>query len=325
MSKIFDALQRSESERGESKSAALPQGPELLREAERRAASDWETAVSVNVPEIALVDEKQEVINSQLLSIPAESVPIPLATGGSSPSKLGESLASFSPLPISVKPEGHLVCLQDWKSPAAEAIRLLAVRLRDLRRHRTLKKVVITSTVPREGKSTISSNLACALARRADEKVLIIEGDVRLPVVHKLFGIDQQSGICDLLRGERSLKECVFHLLDAGVWVMPAGKPATNPLEILQSKKLSIIMDQLAATFDWIVIDSPPVLPLADTSIWMRQADGVLLVTRLGVTDKKQLQKGLEALEPQKVLGALLNGTQASRYSSYYYGNSKES
>ena len=78
-------------------------------------------------------------------------------------------------------------------------------------------------------------------------------------------------------------------------------------------------MDQLAANFDWIIIDSPPVLPLADTSIWMRMADGILLVTRQGTTEKKQLQKGLEALDPKKTLGALVNGATVSAYSGYYY------
>jgi len=78
-------------------------------------------------------------------------------------------------------------------------------------------------------------------------------------------------------------------------------------------------MEQLATQFDWLIIDSPPALPLADTSVWMRLADGVLLVTRQGVTEKQQLLKGLDAIDPQKLLGALTNGTIASTYSGYYY------
>ena len=81
-------------------------------------------------------------------------------------------------------------------------------------------------------------------------------------------------------------------------------------------------MERCAALFDWIVIDSPPVLPLADTSVWSRLADGVLLVTRQGVTEKQPLQKGLEALDPKKLLGALVNGSLASAYSGYYYRSS---
>ena len=84
-------------------------------------------------------------------------------------------------------------------------------------------------------------------------------------------------------------------------------------------------MNELAKYFDWIIIDSPPVLPLADTSIWMRLADGIFLVTRQGTTKKQQLQKGLEALNPQKTLGAVFNGAAASAYSGYYYRASSQS
>jgi Mrp family chromosome partitioning ATPase len=90
-------------------------------------------------------------------------------------------------------------------------------------------------------------------------------------------------------------------------------------LELLQSGKLPALMEQLGQWFDWIVIDSPPVLPLADTSVWMRLADGVLLITRQGITEKRQLKRGLEAVEPKKLIGALLNGSTNSSDTDYYY------
>jgi capsular exopolysaccharide synthesis family protein len=321
MSKIFDALKRSEGERTGNETTALPQGPDLLRDAERRVASSWDAIVSVKDSDLEL-EGGEKVLTSQFVSSTATpGMPLPpslLKAGGRV-----EISNRFATLPIAIAPESHLACLTDRKSPTAEAVRLLAVRLRDLRRSRTLKKIVITSTIPREGKSTIAANLACALGRRVDERVLLIEGDLRLPTVLRMFGVEPQRGLCELLRGDRGLAECIFHLPDADLWVLPAGSASnSNPLELLQSQKMSSVMDELSTLFDWIVIDSPPVLPLADTSIWMRISDGVLLVTRQGVTEKKQFMKGLEALEPQKVLGALLNGSKASRYSSYYYGES---
>src|SRR6202034_3352103 len=90
-------------------------------------------------------------------------------------------------------------------------------------------------------------------------------------------------------------------------------------LELLQSGRLSSLMDQLTALFDWIIIDSPPVLPLADTSIWMRLADGILLTTRQGTTTKPQLQKGLEAIEPKKLIGAVVNSSKSAAACDYYY------
>ena len=104
----------------------------------------------------------------------------------------------------------------------------------------------------------------------------------------------------------------------SGLWVLPAGSAPENPLELMQSGKLSPLMEQLTAWFDWIVIDSPPVLPLADTSIWARLADGILLVTRKSITEKQQLQRGLEALERSKLLGALVNGSTDAAHSDYY-------
>jgi capsular exopolysaccharide synthesis family protein len=323
MSRIFDALQRSEGDRKGTESIALPQGQELLREAERRVAADWEAAVSVEGKKFETIAEVDEILPPCIISSPTAGEPFPLASARLGGDEWSAMIDRFQSSPISVSPESRLVCLEEWTTPTAEAIRLLALRLRDIRRSRALKKVVITSTVPREGKSTIAVNLSCALARKAEEKVLLIEGDVRLPVVLKMFGIDRQFGLCEFLRGKCDLTDCVCHLPDAGIWVLPAGKSAGNPLEFLQSQNLPVIMNQLSAMFDWVLIDSPPVLPLADTSIWMRLADGVLLVTRQGVTEKKQLQKGLEFLEPQKLVGAVLNSAQASHYSSYYYAESE--
>ena len=111
----------------------------------------------------------------------------------------------------------------------------------------------------------------------------------------------------------------VYRLDPLGLWFLHAGSTPQNPLELMQSGKLSPIMEQLSSWFGWIVIDSPPVLPLADTSVWGRFADGILLVTRQGTTQKPQLQRGLEALEPAKLLGAIVNGSAAVAHNDYYY------
>jgi len=110
----------------------------------------------------------------------------------------------------------------------------------------------------------------------------------------------------------------IYRLEGPGCWFLPSGSSPRNPLELMQSGRLNALMDQLAASFDWIVIDSPPVLPLGDTSLWMRQADGVLLVTRQGATEKQKLQRGLEAIEKSKLIGALLNSSREAASSDYY-------
>lgn len=325
MSNIFDALKRSENERGGSDSSRPAKATELLQRAERRAVSNWEANVSDVGPEARSFADNNEIIVRGTIPI-AEAVAVaPGNAEGLSANERSEILGRFQSLPISLPSQNRIVCLTDKESPTAEAVRLLGVRLRDLRRIRPLKKVLITSSIPQEGKSTIAANLACVLAQAPDQKTLLVEGDLRRPSLSQMFGIQKRRGIRDWLRGEISLSAHICYLEEAGFWLLPAGDATNDPIELLESEKLRTMMEQLAARFDWIIIDSPPVLPLADTSVWMRLADGVLLVTRQGTTKKQQLQKGLVALDSTKLLGALLNGSMASAYSGYYYRSSPAS
>jgi capsular exopolysaccharide synthesis family protein len=284
MSHIFDALQRSEAEReGTDASLAEPStfsvATELLQAAERKRRGA--SAASIDRPD------------------------------------LSGSLDQFPSLPVSILPNSRLVSVGEEESLGAEKFRFLAVRLRQLRQSRPLQKVLITSTIPQEGKSTVAANLACTLARRKQHKTLLLEGDLRRPTVAQKFGLGGVPGLSEWLRGE-SQSMNIYRLEALGLWVLPAGSAPENPLELMQSGKLSPLMDRLTAWFDWIVIDSPPVLPLADTSIWARLADGILLVTRKSITERQQLRRGLEALEPAKLLGALVNGSTDAAHSDYY-------
>jgi capsular exopolysaccharide synthesis family protein len=146
-----------------------------------------------------------------------------------------------------------------------------------------------------------------------------LEGDLRKPALSQILGVGANPGLCECLQGERAIAKCIYHLENPGLWLLPSGSAYSNALELLQSDRLSALMDQLDKWFDWIIIDSPPVLPLADTSVWARLADGILLVTRQGTTEKRHLQRGLEGLETKKLIGALLNCSQSSGNSDYYY------
>ena len=228
------------------------------------------------------------------------------------------SSLEFRPLEVSLGLQTRLTCLSDADSAAAEAFRLLGVRLRDLRRTQPLKKILITSSIPQEGKSMVSANLAITMAR-AKQKVLVLEGDIRRPALAEAFGLAPQAGLCEWLSGEQDLASSIYYLESAGLWIMPAGTSPQNPLELLQQGKITALMNQLADWFDTVIIDSPPVLPLADTSVWMRLADGILLVTRQGVTEKRRLRRGLDAINAQKLIGAIVNCSATSTRSDYYY------
>lgn len=331
MSQIFDALLRSEVERAGNGAATGVEATELLRSVERESAVQFAPAsapirvgAEASATRQALLERVAVASNAEIASS-IEALETNRAGQQASSEQPDDIWSRFGTLPAACLAEGRLVCYTDRATPTAEAFRLLGVRLRELRQDKPLNKLLITSTVPREGKSTVASNLACTLGRKKEEKVLLLEGDIRRPTLSGIFNLAKVPGISQLLQGTHSLEQCIYRLEGPGIWIMPAGSMPTTPLELLQSRRLPSLMNRLTGLFDWVIVDSPPVLPLADTSIWSQMVDGILLVTRRGVTEKKQLERGLEALDREKVIGALLNGSQASTYSSYYYTPSSES
>jgi capsular exopolysaccharide synthesis family protein len=316
MSLIFDALQRSEAERSGVDLSALTAATEVLELAELHAVSDQKVATHAEKPDATRSDTSSVVRTAAPTTVALEDAAL------AEPSQHNEHLDVFPQFQIQqvvVPAEKRLICYTDGESLAAENFRFLGIRLQHLRRERTLKKVLITSTIPQEGKSMVSANLACTLARRMHQRTLLVEGDVRRPTLSPMFGVSMLPGISECLQGERTLMKSIYLLEGPGLWLLPAGSSPRNPLELLQSGKLSAMMDQLNTWFDWIIIDSPPVMPLADTSVWMRLADGILLVVREGISEKRQLVRGLEALEAKKVIGALVNGSKRSAPSDHYY------
>jgi capsular exopolysaccharide synthesis family protein len=291
MSRIFEALQRSESERSGTASAPPALATELLQVVERQASAF--AAKDLPASEAA----------------PKDFVAKEFAK---------EDLSRFQSLPVSLPPDSKLVCLTSHESFGAEKFRFLGVRLRQLQQSRPLKKLLITSTIPEEGKSTVSANLATILARRQQPKILLLEGDLRRPSLARQFGLGRIPGLSEWLQGEPRTINDIYRLEGPNLWFLPAGRPPENPLELMQSGRLSELLNQLSGWFDWIIIDSPPILPLADTSVWARLADGILLVTREGVTKRRMLQRGLQALEESKLLGAVVNSSANTDHSNYY-------
>jgi capsular exopolysaccharide synthesis family protein len=227
-------------------------------------------------------------------------------------------LEEMSTLHTAPLPSGRIVSLSAEQSLAAEKFRFLAVRLRQMQQQRTLKKILITSSIAEEGKSFVSANLAITLARKRHQKVLLIEGDLRRPGLAPEFGLGRLSGLSEALAGESGLAENIYRLDESRLWFLPAGKLPDNPLELMNSGRLTELMNQISNWFDWVVIDSPPILPLADTTVWTRVADGVLLIAREGKTEKAALKRGLEALGRTNILGVVLNSCSNVDHSNYY-------
>jgi capsular exopolysaccharide synthesis family protein len=288
MSNIFEALQRAEAERS---------GGSLPKEADSVAD--------------LLQKVEEEIDRKQSLS------ELPPSAKQESP-EAGSFVSAKVLLPAPAA-DSNLVCLTDQGGLAAEKFRVLGLKLRHLRERRKLKRIVITSSIPQEGKSLIAANLALNQSRSKILNTVLIDGDLRRPDLASRFGFHRNlAGVSEVLRGEQQLSEVVYKLEGSGLWFLPAGMTPENPIELMQSDRLQRLLEQLETFFDWIIIDTPPIRPLVDTPVWMKAADGVLLVTREGVCERKQLERALELIDRSTMLGVVVNSCSNNEQKYYY-------
>ena len=229
-----------------------------------------------------------------------------------------EDLFDVPSITIAPRPESRLVTLTQQETLAAEKFRFLAVRLRQLQASRGLKRLLITSTIPEEGKSLVAANIAFTLARR-QPKVLLIDGDLRKSSLPKTLGVASDlPGLSEWLRDSTREFGNIVRLDKNGPYFLPPGSTPENPLELMQVPRFGRLLEQLSRTFDWVVIDSPPILPLGDTTVWAKACEGILIVTREGITQKQHLKRGIEALGTTKIIGSVLNGCSTVDHKYYY-------
>jgi succinoglycan biosynthesis transport protein ExoP len=205
---------------------------------------------------------------------------------------------------------------------AAECLRSVRTNLLFLGTKRPMRKIVVTSAGPREGKTTLCANIAATMAL-AGHKVLLVDTDMRRPRIHSLFGMPNTAGIVDIMVGERSIEQCVKESDVSGLDVLVCGAPPANPAEMIGSRAFDKLMDRLAEQYDFVFLDSPPVLLVTDASVLSQKADGTLLVLRIGQTERRHFRHTLRSLEGVHVdvLGVVCNGVDLSRGGgSYGYG-----
>lgn len=225
---------------------------------------------------------------------------------------------------VKTSPESRVVALTDPNSLGAEKFRALVTRLDDLRKQRELKSFQVTSSVINEGKTLVAGNVAVTLAKYSGAKTLLIEGDLHRPTLAALLGLSELLGLGQWWSGQdQELAQFVHRLNDMPLWFLSAGKPCDRPSDILHSARFVKAFAQLASQFEWIVVDSTPMLPIVDVNLWSRLVDGTLLVVREGLAPVKALKKGLQALDHPKLIGVVMNeasGSDQVNYDRQYYG-----
>ncbi|AFY46256.1 capsular exopolysaccharide biosynthesis protein [Nostoc sp. PCC 7524] len=205
-------------------------------------------------------------------------------------------------------------------SLTSEMYRMLQANLKFLSSDKELKTIVVTSSVPKEGKSSVSANLALAISQMG-RKVLLIDADMRVPSQHKIWELSHTSGLSDVLVGQSQFNETVSqvtHYLD----VLTAGVRPPNPLALLDSKRMALLIQDFSDQYDVVIIDSPPLLLAADALTLSQMSDGILLVARPGVIDNSSADTVQEMLERcgHNVLGLVVNGLiEQNEFGSYFY------
>ena len=208
-----------------------------------------------------------------------------------------------------IKLDSRLIALTDKNSFIAEQYRNLRAKILLATEDSSKKTILVTSAVPGEGKSLTSINLAITIAQGIQEKVLLVDADLRHPSLHTLLGIKPEKGLSDYLREEIDLESIILSTPADKLSLLPVGNPAPNPSELLESQKMRDLIKALKRRYPdrFIIFDSPPTIPTADPIILAKMIDWIIFVILAGKTPRETISRALASYEPKNILGIILN------------------
>jgi protein-tyrosine kinase len=307
MSRIHEALKKAEEERAAAQAAGMPPvfGEPVVDPAV------YEETVSAAALASGALSTPVAGPSTAHLGMPALGSPFSLDT----------LLARSAQLEWNPEAATNLFMNGDDAARGTEEYRTLRSRLYHLREKITLKKVLVTSALPKEGKSFTCSNLAQVMVRQHGRRALLIDADLRAPRLHQVLGTTSEPGLSDYLAGKRD----EFSIMQRGplenLFFIPSGTLADNPAELVGNGRLKLLLQRVEPLFDWIVIDSPPAVPVSDASVLAKACDGVLLVVRSNATPSDAARRARQQFPDEQLVGVVLNGTHPDEapYARYYY------
>jgi receptor protein-tyrosine kinase len=312
MSRVHDALRRAE---------------QLL---ESPAEADL-ASVAASEPHSLVVSEEGEVAEqAPPVEVPNPAPPVNGSSSGlvrSGPRQIEVDwrhlLGRCRTIPFRPAPEAHLITSDQSHQVPAEEFRSLRTRLNHMQAQQDLRVIVVTSASPAEGKTFTAVNLALAQAQ-LETPVLLVDLDLRRPAVHNLFQCERTPGFSDFLLAEKPLEECVRRIEGTNLYFLPAGTQVKNPLELLNMRHVKQTLDGLRKLFNWVILDTPPLLFSADANLLSTLTDGTIIVVRIGSTTYDTVIRAMQSLCENNVLGIVANGARAGElYSKYTYYYSK--
>ncbi len=302
MSRIHEALKKAEQERAASQGGAA--------QAEFQPA--FTSTEAPETPMMPAIDERRIQGN-----LPPSTSMASLITSYS----LDALLSRCVPQTWAPDEKTMLFFNGDENSRGTEEFRTLRSRLYHAREKMPLKKLLVTSALPKEGKSFTASNLAQVLVRQHGRRVLLIDADLRGPRLHMMLGTTSSPGLADYLQGKCD----EFSIMQRGpmenLFFIPSGQEISDPAELVANGRLKLLMQRIEALFDWIIIDSPPAVPVSDASVLAKACDGVLMVVRSNATPVDMARRARQEFPDEALIGVVLNGTNADAmpYTRYYY------
>jgi protein-tyrosine kinase len=232
-------------------------------------------------------------------------------------------LEQVEEIPFRAAADSLLIDVSRPHEAPMEEFRTLRTRLNHMKSLQPMNTVVMTSPSPAEGKSLSAANLALAQAHLAGNVTLLADFDFRRPIVHTLFQTDRSPGITDYLLGKIPLHQAMRKLAGTNMYIMPAGEAVINPLELLNLREVKLLLDRLPSLFNWVILDSPPLLFAADANLLSTMCHGTLLVVRIGHTTIDSVTRAMQSLCNNNVLGIVVNGARRGElYSKYTYYHS---
>jgi capsular exopolysaccharide synthesis family protein len=223
-------------------------------------------------------------------------------------------------MPSSNNSQHKIIALTNQKSPISESYIKLRTNIQLSAIDEPIQVIMCTSSNPGEGKSTTAVNLGAVFAQ-ADQRVLIVDADLRKPTMHRFFMTSNRIGLTSVLTGQVELEDAVHRTEENYLHVLPSGPIPPNPSELLSSKRMERLLTELRGKYDIIIIDTPPILAVADAQIMSTLCDGVVLVLASGQVKRELAVKSKEALVIAKarILGVVLNKMDRKNAESYYY------
>jgi protein-tyrosine kinase len=310
MSRVHDALRKAAQENpGSPKAAASPRAQALAAHLQGSpAASDGGA-------------QAETLVANGLAPRPDTPAAAPaLVVDLAELNDLDTVIRNARAIPYNPLPEALLVNPVKPREAPAEEFRTLRTRLNHLQSLQPLHTLVVTSASPAEGKSFTATNLAVTQSQLADKRVLLADFDFRRPNVDKIFQIDCSPGITDYLQGKARISDILRRVADTQLYLLTAGESVLNPLELLNLKECRALIQALRDHFDWVILDSPPLLFAADGNLLATMCDGTILVVRIGSTTFDSVTRALQSLCENNVLGTVVNGARRGElYSKYTY------